>query len=946
MGSLNEELAHLLGKAGDKYIVQRQLGSGTYSRVYRAVRKGNPDEVVALKIMDLKPWKLQPSFSVDKIVREVKLMRGLVHSHVVRLHEMFESENSIVLVLELVDGGDLFDLIIKQKKVPEDIAKEIFYQLVSAVKYMHEQGVVHRDLKPENILVSAESQWPPIVKIGDFGLAKGIGGTASLPKTFCGTPQYLAPEVLGAHLSSTGNLQAGFAGVYGKEADFWSLGGILYVMLCGQYAFKDGLTPSMVQSQLNPASPPLLRFGSPVWQGISNEAKDLLVRLLAVDPMKRFGAKECLQHPWIAPLAQRDAEAKRKEQAKQVNVRKEMGGIARTASIVSNSSSIPSQDGYTVMEAAIGDKEETAESVTSEVVPPRKVPDNARVQSSHSQRRDSDSHYQNGYSNGFDKKEKTSDKMEANGGGEDKAAHERRRMEDMVRSDLKIGELLSLQSSIAQCLSVVYKSMCEVTPVSYLLPAERSKFPPSSVDSVTMGGRQGSMQKSGDMVTQAEVRQESTAMMGVHDAAASLSPIGLVRRAANQCRARHLEALKLVRKFRSTANTALALLPDITAAVDDNVVEFVSNIFLKLRTWVMEIRDESALLTSSYNEAVNEISVILDSPAVRNLVSYVVPSAHGQSSVAALLSSSQSLSDGRLLRSLSDGEGVSGGSGSGSSSHGSPDGRTISGFDGVGEKDGEFAFPQKVDKAFGAIFDNRPHKRRKGGMSDANGGDGVAAKGRKVSISADTVIKGGSVLDRSRVSGRRSSPGRFKEVTTSSSAHSSPREPGGVSSAALSASASGEGSVREIHREGSGESSGGEDGFAKKWHFKEDYESAASGSEYSGALPLGRERESTERETSALINLRRAFEELQRLENSLGRTTQFWMKFESITQMVLQNDATAAEYVAFLESSPSLRKRFIDRLKQMELFWTVFRGVCTEFVNASSLQLDTIYSFL
>jgi len=160
----------------------------------------------------------------SQLKREIAIMKILKHKNVIQLKEVLQSQNNIYIVLELITGGELFDKIVKAKKFPENVARRYFQQLISAMDYCHNNGIAHRDLKPENILLDAEGN----VKISDFGLSNFSNlDPTYLMQTTCGTPNYVAPEVLSAK------------GYVGFRADVWSAGVILYVMLCGCLPFED-----------------------------------------------------------------------------------------------------------------------------------------------------------------------------------------------------------------------------------------------------------------------------------------------------------------------------------------------------------------------------------------------------------------------------------------------------------------------------------------------------------------------------------------------------------------------------------------------------------------------------------------------------------------------------------------------------------------------------------
>mmetsp|Transcript_26370 Transcript_26370/g.44063 ORF Transcript_26370/g.44063 Transcript_26370/m.44063 type:complete len:262 (+) Transcript_26370:306-1091(+) len=180
--------------------------------------------------------------------------------------------------MEYVSGGDLFDYIVHHGKVPEDLAREIFQQIIAAVEYCHHNSVIHRDLKPENILLYKEMN----VKLADFGLANFLSDGMFL-KTSCGSPNYAAPEVV------SGKLYAG------PEVDVWSCGVILYALLCGCLPFDDDNLPNLMK-----------KVKSGVYQMpnyLSFYARDLIHSILNVDPITRITIEEIRKHPWFALVA-------------------------------------------------------------------------------------------------------------------------------------------------------------------------------------------------------------------------------------------------------------------------------------------------------------------------------------------------------------------------------------------------------------------------------------------------------------------------------------------------------------------------------------------------------------------------------------------------------------------------------------------------------------------
>lgn len=278
------------GPQDDQYEIGKQLGHGAASQVF-SCRRLRDGEELAVKTVDLRRLCLLGDMQeqLGRLDSEVGILQELRHERIVNLQSFHKSENWYFLVMELVGGGELFDVIVRNKSLNEMEARHIFMQLLEGVGYMHSRGVIHRDLKPENILVAssrphADGQLYD-VKIADFGLSKAIGGGASLARTRVGTPQYWAPEVLDVQKRG---------GSYDQAADFWGLGAVLFVMLCGRYPFDGQKQP--LDDQIRTAS--YCMSGSR-WRGISEAAKSLVRGLLRVNPVDRLSLEECLNHPWV-----------------------------------------------------------------------------------------------------------------------------------------------------------------------------------------------------------------------------------------------------------------------------------------------------------------------------------------------------------------------------------------------------------------------------------------------------------------------------------------------------------------------------------------------------------------------------------------------------------------------------------------------------------------------
>lgn len=260
----------------DKYDMKDILGTGAFSQVRLAQVKEDPSIMYAIKIIDKKALKGKE----DSLDNEIKVLRRLQHPNIVQLLETYEDKTRVYLVMELVTGGELFDRIVEKGSYTEKDAADLIRQVLEAVDYMHDQGVVHRDLKPENLLYYSPDEDSKIM-ISDFGLSKmedsGIMATA------CGTPGYVAPEVLAQK-------------PYGKAVDVWSIGVICFILLCGYPPFYDENDANLFAQILKGE----FEFDSPYWDDISESAKDFIRMLMCVDVDRRYTCKQALTHPWTS----------------------------------------------------------------------------------------------------------------------------------------------------------------------------------------------------------------------------------------------------------------------------------------------------------------------------------------------------------------------------------------------------------------------------------------------------------------------------------------------------------------------------------------------------------------------------------------------------------------------------------------------------------------------
>jgi calcium/calmodulin-dependent protein kinase I len=228
---------------------------------------------------------------------EIAILKKVKHDNIISLLEMFECGDKIYFVMELVTGGELFDRIVEKGSYTEEDAKRLVRKITHAIKYLHENDIAHRDLKPENLLVKSLEE-DTEVKIADFGLSKVIDQDKMM-QTACGTPGYVAPEVLNAE-------------GYDKEVDMWSIGVITYILLCGFPPFYSESVPEVFE-QIMKAD---YDYPEEYWNEISDDAKDFINQLLVVDVSKRLTAEGALQHKWLAEKGKKSKKASKTKLAK------------------------------------------------------------------------------------------------------------------------------------------------------------------------------------------------------------------------------------------------------------------------------------------------------------------------------------------------------------------------------------------------------------------------------------------------------------------------------------------------------------------------------------------------------------------------------------------------------------------------------------------------------
>lgn len=261
----------MLRKVG-KYEIGRTIGEGTFAKV-KFAQNTETGESVAMKILDRST--IIKHKMADQIKREISIMKLVRHPYVVRLHEVLASRTKIYIILEFITGGELFDKIVHHGRLSEAEARRYFQQLIDGVDYCHSKGVYHRDLKPENLLLDSLGN----MKISDFGLSALPEQGVSMLRTTCGTPNYVAPEVL-SH-----------KGYNGAPADVWSCGVILYVLMAGYLPF-DELDLTTLYSKIDRAD-----FSCPAWFPVG--AKSLIQRILDPNPEHRITIEQIRNDEWF-----------------------------------------------------------------------------------------------------------------------------------------------------------------------------------------------------------------------------------------------------------------------------------------------------------------------------------------------------------------------------------------------------------------------------------------------------------------------------------------------------------------------------------------------------------------------------------------------------------------------------------------------------------------------
>ncbi|XP_023317547.1 serine/threonine-protein kinase SIK3-like isoform X2 [Trichogramma pretiosum] len=255
------------------YALGETIGKGNFAIVRKATHIVT-GSMVAIKIID--KTKLSEE-NLAKIFREVSIMKRLNHKHVIKLYQVMETEKMIYLVTEYAEGGEIFDYLVKNGRLKENEARRIFCQIVQAVLYLHKNGFVHRDIKAENLLLDKKGN----MKIADFGFSNEYQPGVAL-RTWCGSPPYAAPEIFNGTEYD------------GPMTDIWSLGVVLYVLVCGALPF-DGATMQLLRKAVCSG-----KYRVPYF--MSESCERLIRNMLMVDPSRRLSLRQILEHPWMGEM--------------------------------------------------------------------------------------------------------------------------------------------------------------------------------------------------------------------------------------------------------------------------------------------------------------------------------------------------------------------------------------------------------------------------------------------------------------------------------------------------------------------------------------------------------------------------------------------------------------------------------------------------------------------
>ncbi|XP_016135974.1 death-associated protein kinase 3-like [Sinocyclocheilus grahami] len=307
------------------YEMGEELGSGQFAIVRKCKEKSTGTEYAAKFIKKRRLSSSRRGVSREEIEREVNILREIQHSNIVTLHDIFENKTDVILILELVSGGELFDFLAEKESLTEEEATQFLKQILDGVHYLHSKRIAHFDLKPENIMLLDKNVPNPRIKLIDFGIAHQIKDGNEFKNIF-GTPEFVAPEIV--------NYEP-----LGLEADMWSIGVITYILLSGASPFL-GETK---QETLTNISAVNYDFDEEYFSNTSELAKDFIRRLLVKDPKKRMTIEDSLQHPWIKVIKRRNV---RPEESERKTDRRRLKTTRLKEYTIKSHSSMPPNNTY------------------------------------------------------------------------------------------------------------------------------------------------------------------------------------------------------------------------------------------------------------------------------------------------------------------------------------------------------------------------------------------------------------------------------------------------------------------------------------------------------------------------------------------------------------------------------------------------------------------------